>query len=133
MVYLCFNISLMNILSLIIGGTAGTLARYFLNHIIYHFFRTSFPYGTLTVNLTGCFILGILASLSSETLFLTYNQRLLLVTGFCGAFTTFSTFIFETDHLIRNGEALKAILNVLLSIVLGYVFFKVGGLLGKAL
>lgn len=123
----------MNILSLIIGGTTGTLARYFLNHVIYHFFKTSFPYGTLAVNLSGCFIIGVLANLSSATLFLTYNQRLLLITGFCGAFTTFSTFIFDTDHLIRNGEVLKAMLNVFVSIVLGYILFKAGGLLGKTL
>lgn len=65
--------------------------------------------------------------------FLTYNQRLLLITGFCGAFTTFSTFIFDTDHLIRNGDVFKAMVNVFVSVVLGYILFKAGGLFGKAL
>ncbi len=123
----------MKILSLILGGTIGTLARYFFTHITYHFLGAGFPYGTLTVNLIGCFIIGIVANLSSEIFFLTYNQRLLLITGFCGAFTTFSTFIFETEHLFTNGEASKAFLNVLLSLILGFVVFRIGGILGRAL
>src|SRR3989338_4403840 len=123
----------MQILSLIIGGTTGTLARYFLTHITYHFLGANFPYGTLIVNLMGCFIIGIVANLSSETIFLTYNHRLLLITGFCGAFTTFSTLIFETEHLFSSGEVLKAFLNILFSIVLGFAIFKIGGILGRAL
>ena len=123
----------MKLLSLIIGGTTGTLARYFLTHITYHFLGAGFPYGTLIVNLMGCFIIGIVANLSSATIFLTYNHRLLLITGFCGAFTTFSTFIFETEHLFTNGEASKALLNILLSLILGFIVFKLGGILGKIL
>ncbi len=123
----------MKILSLIIGGTTGTLARYFLTHITYHFLGAGFPYGTLIVNLLGCFIIGIIANLSSGTFFLTYNQRLLLITGFCGAFTTFSTFIFETANLVRSGDIFKAFLNIFLSLVLGFVVFRIGGILGRAL
>ena len=123
----------MKLLSLIIGGTAGTLARYFFTHVTYHFFGTSFPFGTLIVNLMGCFIIGIVANLSSETIFLTYNHRLLLITGFCGAFTTFSTFIFETEHLFTSSEVPKALLNILLSLILGFIVFRIGGILGRAL
>ena len=123
----------MKILSLIIGGTVGTMTRYFFTHVTYHFFGEGFPYGTLIVNLIGCFIIGIVSNLSSGTLFLTYNQRLLLITGFCGAFTTFSTFIFETEHLFRSGEIIKAFLNLFLSLVLGFVIFKIGGTVGRAL
>ena len=123
----------MKLLSLSIGGTTGTLARYFLTHITYHFLGAAFPYGTLIVNLIGCFIIGIVANLSSATIFLTYNHRLLLITGFCGAFTTFSTFIFETEHLFTNGEASKALLNILLSLILGFIVFRIGGILGRAL
>lgn len=124
---------MIKLLNLIIGGIAGTLARYFLTHFTYHFLGTGFPYGTLVVNLLGCFIIGIVANLSSDAFFLTYNQRLLLITGFCGAFTTFSTFIFETEHLFTNGETSKAFLNVVLSLILGFTVFKIGGILGRAL
>ena len=120
-------------LNLIIGGTAGTLSRYFLTHITYHFLGTGFPYGTLIVNLIGCFIIGVIATFSSETFSLTYNHRILLVTGFCGAFTTFSTFIFESAHLMEEGEILKASLNIILSIVLGFLIFRAGEIVGRVL
>ena len=124
---------MIKLLNLIIGGTTGTLARYFLTHITYHFLGAGFPFGTLLVNLTGCFIIGIVANLSSDIFFLTYNQRLLLITGFCGAFTTFSTFIFDSANLIQKGEVLKASLNIFLSIVLGFLVFRAGEIVGKAL
>ena len=124
---------MIKLLNLMIGGSLGTLARYSLTHITYHFLGEGFPYGTLIVNLTGCFIIGILATFSSGTFFLTYNHRILLVTGFCGAFTTFSTFIFDSAHLVKEGEILKACLNIILSIGLGFVVFKVGEIVGKTL
>ena len=124
---------MIQLVNLIIGGTLGTLSRYFLTHITYHFLGIGFPYGTLLVNLTGCFIIGVIANLSSETLFLTYSQRLLLVTGFCGAFTTFSTFIFESEHLFTSGETIKGFLNIFLSLILGFLIFRLGGILGRTL
>ena len=124
---------MIKLLNLIIGGALGTLARYFLTHITYHFLGANFPYGTLIVNLIGCFIIGVLATFSSGMFFLTYNHRLLLVTGFCGAFTTFSTFIFDTAHLMREGETLKASLNIILSLTLGFIVFKIGESIGKIL
>ena len=84
--------------SLALGGVAGTFARYVLGGVIYQLFGTSFPYGTLAVNLLGCLIIGFLAALAEEKFLLGPNARLLLMVGFCGAFTTFSTFIFETAN-----------------------------------
>ena len=124
---------MIQLVNLIIGGTLGTLSRYFLTHVTYHFLGIGFPYGTLIVNLMGCFIIGIVANLSSGTFFLTYNHRLLLITGFCGAFTTFSTFIFETEHLFTSGEIIKGVINIFLSLVLGFIVFRLGGILGRAL
>ena len=116
----------MKILNLIIGGTIGTLARYFLSGITYQILGISFPYGTLIVNLIGCFIIGFLASISEEKYLLDSNTRLLLMVGFCGAFTTFSTFIFETSNLIRDGETLKAFINIAGSVIIGFAVFRLG-------
>ena len=119
------------ILNLAIGGTAGTIARYILAGAVYRIFGTAFPYGTLVVNLSGCFMLGFLASLAEKKFVLNADLRLLLMIGFCGAFTTFSTFIFETDALLKNGQAARAFANICLSIIFGFILFKVGSLLGE--
>jgi len=118
-------------LNLVIGGAAGTIARYFLAGAVYRCLGTNFPYGTLIVNVSGCFILGILATLADKKFVLGPDARLLLMIGFCGAFTTFSTLIFESDNLVRNGQAMKAFSNILVSVVLGFILFRVGSLLGE--
>lgn len=118
-------------ISLVAGGVAGTLARYVLSGIVYGVAGTGFPYGTLAVNLIGCFLIGLLAVLSEEKFFLGPNARLLLMAGFCGAFTTFSTFMLETANLMKDGEMWRAFLNVLLSVVAGFIVFRLGVLLGE--
>jgi len=117
--------------NLLIGGTAGTIARYLLAGVVYRICGTAFPYGTLVVNLSGCFILGFLAALAEAKFVLSSDLRLLLMIGFCGAFTTFSTFIFETDSLLKNGQAVRAFMNIFVSIIFGFVLFKLGSLLGE--
>lgn len=111
---------------LILGGTAGTLSRYVLSGFIHQIFGAQFPYGTLTVNLLGCFLIGFLAAISEEKFVLDSNARLLLMVGFCGAFTTFSTFIFESANLIRDGQTMSALINVLASVLLGFLVFRAG-------
>jgi CrcB protein len=118
-------------LNLIIGGIVGTISRYLLAGIVYQMLGTGFPYGTLVVNLTGCFIIGFLASLSEEKFLLGPNARLLLMIGFCGAFTTFSTFMLETANLMKDGENLRVFLNIAASIVGGFLVFKLGVLLAE--
>lgn len=118
---------------LVIGGMAGTLARYFLAGVVYEIFGTSFPYGTLVVNFSGCFIIGILSALADSKSLLTPNLRVLLMIGFCGAYTTFSTFILETSNLIKDGETIRALMNVLLSVIVGFVVFRIGMFLGEIL
>ena len=88
-------------INLVIGGAAGTIARYLLAGVVYRFTGTGFPYGTLVVNISGCFILGFLASLSDKKFMLGPDARLLLMIGFCGAFTTFSSLIFLTITFVR--------------------------------
>lgn len=118
---------------LVIGGAAGTVARYALSGAAYQIFGTNFPYGTFVVNLIGCFVVGFLASLTENKFFLNADLRLLLMVGFCGAFTTFSTFILETAYLIRDGEVNMALLNVALSTVLGFIVLYLGILLGEVI
>jgi len=118
------------ILLLAIGGILGTLARYGLAGVVYEFFGTSFPYGTLVVNLSGCFIIGVLAALADHKLLLSSDLKVLLMIGFCGAYTTFSTFILETSNLIKDGETLRAFLNVLVSVIVGFIVFRIGMFLG---
>lgn len=118
---------------LTLGTLVGGLSRYFLAGWIYRLFGTDFPYGTLAVNLIGCFLIGFFSAISEEKFALGPNGRLLLMVGFCGAFTTFSTFMLETGNLLKDGEALRAFLNVGTSFGLGFFVFQFGIFLGKAI
>jgi len=122
---------MIKLLNLIIGGAVGTIARYLLSGFVYRFTGTGFPYGTLVVNISGCFILGCLVSLSDKKFILGPDARLLLMIGFCGAFTTFSTLIFEADNLVQSGQLLRAFTNIFASVILGFILFKVGTFIGE--
>lgn len=118
---------------LIIGGLIGTIARYLLAGVIHEVLGTGFPYGTLIVNLSGCFIIGFLSTLADSKFLLAPDLRVLLMVGFCGAYTTFSTFMLETSNLIKVGETVRALMNVLISVIVGFVVFRVGMFLGEIL
>lgn len=119
------------IVALTAGSLAGGFARYYLAGFIYRVFGTNFPHGTLAVNLIGCFLIGFFASLSEEKFLMGPEVRLLLMVGFCGAFTTFSTFMLETANLLKDGENLQALLNIFLSLILGFIVFKIGMFLAE--
>lgn len=118
-------------LYLFLGGGIGTIARYVLSGFVYQWLGTRFPLGTLSVNLSGCFLIGFLAAISEEKFLLSPELRILMGIGFLGGFTTFSTFILETAHLIRDDQVLMAFGNVVLSVCLGFVVFRFGVLLGE--
>lgn len=118
---------------LVLGGAVGTVCRYVLSGVVYQGLGANFPYGTLIVNLFGCFIVGLLSVLSDEKFLLTPEVRILLMAGFCGAFTTFSTFILETGNLAKDGEMIKALGNVVLSVVAGFLVFRLGIFLGRTI
>jgi len=120
-------------LNLAIGGMTGTVARYAVSGAVYRLFGTQFPYGTFAVNIAGCFILGFLAGISEKKWFLDPNARVLLMVGFCGAFTTFSTVIFETANMLKDGETLRAALNILVSVVAGLIILRTGIFIGEIL
>ena len=113
-------------LSLCMGSVVGGVSRYVLAGLVYKFFGSNFPYGTLAVHLSGCFLIGFLNALAEVKFLLNPNARILLMVGFCGAFTTFSTLILETVNLLKDGELLKAILNGMGSFVFGLFLFYLG-------
>lgn len=92
----------------------------------------SLPLGTMTVNILGCFLIGFLSGLPVEGRFLTPQAKLLLTTGFCGGFTTFSTFMNENDALLKDGNYLSLSLYVGLSLALGFLAVVAGHQLAKA-
>ncbi len=94
----------MNYLLVSLGAALGGGMRYWLSNFTYKFLPSTFPYGTLAVNVLGSFILGILIFHFDEKELLNQNLKLLLATGFCGGFTTFSTFSFETMNLLKESQ-----------------------------
>ena len=109
---------MMSIISIAIGGAAGSLCRYGMSNGIYLLIGRSFPYGTLAVNILGSFIMGIVYILMIERASISEELRAGITIGLLGAFTTFSTFSIETINLIESGEILKAGLNILFSVTL---------------
>ena len=100
-----------------VGGAAGSLLRYLIGGVVQRTSASGFPVGTMFVNVSGCFLIGILVR-QFLNMQLTPEVRALLVVGFCGGFTTFSTFSAETLGLIEGGEYGRAMSYVILSVVL---------------
>jgi len=101
-----------------IGGLVGSLCRYWLTGFVQQWNGAEFPLGTLAVNVLGSFIIGLIFALSIERGLLSADTRVLLTTGFCGGFTTMSTFSFETVSLLRDGSTAAAFGNVAATLVL---------------
>ena len=116
----------MRIALLVIFGAAGTLARYGLQGIVQYRAGSTFPTGTLAVNLLGCFLLGGITQFGLHRLTLPPDWRIGISIGFLGAFTTFSTFSLETLRLLENGEWLRAFLYMGMSLIGGLLAIVVG-------
>ena len=108
------------------------MARHAVSSIIFRAFGGNFPFGTITVNALGCFLIGFLAGLEVTKLHFSLNAKLFLIVGILGGFTTFSAFILETANLIKSGETLLALANVFASVFLGFFIFQCGVILGEA-
>jgi len=108
----------MQLLAIATGGAAGALFRFWVSSGVHGVAGRSFPYGTLTVNVLGSLLIGILYVVFNERVEVSPHWRALLMVGMLGAFTTFSTFSMETLELLEKGDIVKATLNVFLNVVL---------------
>jgi CrcB protein len=124
---------LIRYLLVVIGGGTGALARYVAASAIMTRLGGKFPLGTLVINVTGSFLIGFLMTILTERFKLDPNWRLLLVVGFLGGYTTFSSFEWETYSSVRDGGLWTGMLNVVSSVMLGYVAVLLGSLFGSNL
>jgi CrcB protein len=104
-----------------VGSAIGGMARYLLGSFIQQRSGLDFPLGTLLINITGSFLLGFLLRGALSSAAISPERRALLTTGFCGGYTTFSTFSYDSFGLIENGEYRRAILYILLTLVVSLV------------
>jgi fluoride exporter len=113
-----------------LGGAIGSISRYLIGGHISRLLATTFPagavVGTFVVNITGCFIIGLLFGLANRHAWLTLEWRLFLITGICGGYTTFSSFSYESIQLFRQGNYLYFLMYVLFSVIVG-LLATVGG------
>ncbi len=119
-------------LLVMVGGSLGAASRYGVGLLTARLWGTGFPWGTMVVNLAGCFLIGLLFALADRSRLLTPDVRLLLITGYLGALTTFSSFSLETVNAGRSGLALQALTNILINnaggLALTYLGMRLGGL-----
>lgn len=124
---------LKKILLLSVGGACGTLCRYWLSGAAQRLAGTSFPFGTFAVNMFGCFLFGAVWGYMENRIGLGGDLRLLILSGFMGAFTTFSTYMFETANLVKFSQYLLAGANVAGQSFAGLTLVFVGIALGRML
>jgi CrcB protein len=114
-----------------IGAALGGAVRYALSSAIGWRFGGRLPMGTIIVNVTGCFLIGLLATFLAERAEIHPNWRLFLIVGVLGGYTTFSSFAWETFESARGGNAIYGLVNVLLSVTAGYVAVWCGALIAR--
>jgi len=114
-----------------VAGGLGALARFGIGGFIHHWYQGAFPLGTFVINIAGCLLFGFIWSLAEDRAIISVEHRAIILTGFVGAFTTFSTFAFETTGLMRDSEWVMAIGNILGQITLGFLAVTVGLATGR--
>ena len=113
------------------AGALGALARYGLSGVVQKACNAEFPWGTWAVNIAGCFLIGFVWTLAEERALISPQVRLIVLTGFMGAFTTFSTYIFETGQMVRDSQWLWAGANLVGQNVVGLGLLYLGMLAAR--
>jgi CrcB protein len=110
-----------------VGGAVGSSLRFLTSFILQKWIQASFPWGTFVANLIGCVLIGILMGYFIKIQPANNDMKILLVTGFCGGYTTFSTFSFESYSMMQQGQYSAAIIYILLSVI-GGLLAVMGGM-----
>jgi CrcB protein len=114
------------LLLLALAGGFGALARYGLAGLVQRWGGVEFPWGTLVVNVAGCFLFGVVWAIAAERMAISPELRVIVLTGFLGSFTTFATFMSETYQLLASSEWLPALGNLALTNIVGLGVFLLG-------
>jgi fluoride exporter len=121
-----------NLLLVGLGGGVGSILRYLSQKWVNEYYQHSFPLATFFINITGCFLIGILYAIGEKSSLLTPQVRLLLITGLCGGFTTFSTYAFENITLLRTGDlsyfftyAIGSVVSGIFAVYMGSFIIKI--------
>jgi len=112
---------MMKVMMVAVGGSIGATTRYLVSTWAAEKFGTDFPYGTLIVNVVGCFIIGAFMTLATERLIVSPYWRLLVTVGFVGGLTTFSSYSYETFKLLEEANIMMAMYNLLANVVMGFL------------
>jgi len=115
-----------------VGGFLGAIARYMVGTYIGTRYGVRFPCGTFVINMSGCFLIGFILALLARSTASQY-WRYLIPIGFIGAYTTFSTFEYETLRAVQDGQITTGLLNVALSVIVGYAAVWAGAAIGRVL
>ena len=120
-----------NVLIVGLGGFLGSVSRYITTLYMHKFFPVSFPIGTFTVNIIGCFLIGLFYGIADKGSLMSAEWRMFLTVGFCGGFTTFSTFAYDNLGLLRDQEMFYSALYIGISVTLGLLMAYLGSWLIK--
>lgn len=121
------------ILLIALTGALGASARYWLSGAVCSLMGRDFPWGTAVVNVLGCFLFGLVWVLAEERNIIPAHLRIIILVGFMGSFTTFSTYVFESNALVQDAQWFKLGLNLLGQNILGIAALYLGYLSGRAL
>lgn len=120
-----------NLIIIMLGGSLGAASRYLIGIMAARAWGVNFPWGTLIVNMVGCFLIGLIFALAESVRLLTPGVRLFLITGFLGALTTFSSFSLETTNAVRTGLTLQPVMNIMINNLGGFGLTFLGYWLGS--